>query len=96
MNQMERNMKKNKDDIVIWLKRDTEDWKVFLERLLLSTYKSNRDVLCLKCWKIMSYEQRIRHVQIHQDHAPAIVTSSGFATESKFIDIARNNCKNLI
>ena len=73
-----------------YLTPNTEDWKVFLKRLFLSTKKSNRDVLCLKCWRILSQDSRSNHMKNLPSHTQSIVTSKFFATEAKFVETARN------
>ena len=41
----------------------------------------------------MSYEQKIRHAKLYPQHIDAIITSSHFATEDKFKELARNSLK---
>ena len=67
----------------------TPEWKSFLKLLQKSKKKSNRDVLCLDCWEIFSYERNIRHKRENPTHLPNILTSNQFATESRFIKIAK-------
>ena len=51
--------------------------------------KSNRDVLCLKCWKILKYEECVKHRSLAPDHLKSILTSKEFASETKFVAVAR-------
>ena len=53
-----------------------------------SKAKSNRDVLCVKCWKIYSYEGNIKHKIDCPDHINHILTSKAFGSEGKFVAIA--------
>ena len=39
------------------------EWELFLERLEILKLKSNRDVLCVACWAVFNYEQRLKHVK---------------------------------
>jgi hypothetical protein len=71
------------------LEKDSEEWKVFLSKLERSKMKSNRDVFCLQCWRILKYEERVRHKILQGDHTPSILTSKDFASEFKFIAIAQ-------
>ena len=71
------------------IQKDTDEWKTFLRNLSWSKQKSNRDVLCLKCWKIMKYEECVRHKNVSPDHLKSILTSKEFASETKFINVAR-------
>ncbi len=60
-----------------------------MNSLQWSKSKSNRDVLCLKCWKIMKYEESVKHKMLEQDHIKSILTSKEFASETKFVSVAR-------
>ena len=71
------------------IEKDTDEWKIFLRNLSWSKQKSNRDVLCLKCWKIMKYEECVKHKSSHPDHLKSILTSKEFASETKFVAVAR-------
>lgn len=69
--------------------KDSEEWHDFVRDLLWSKQKSNRDVLCLKCWKIMKYEECVKHKTLQPDHIKSILTSKEYASEAKFISIAK-------
>ena len=71
------------------VQKDTEEWKTFLRNLQWSKQKSNRDVLCLKCWKVMKYEECVKHKTSLPDHTKSILTSKEFASETKFMAVAR-------
>lgn len=71
------------------IQKDTEEWGQFLHNLNWSKQKSNRDVLCLKCWKIMKYEECVKHKMLAPDHIKSILTSKEYASEGKFIAVAR-------
>ena len=45
----------------IMIKRGSEDWLALIDRLNYSKSKSNRDVLCGMCWKILKYEEAVIH-----------------------------------
>jgi hypothetical protein len=76
-----------------WIEKDSHDWQIFLENLSYSKSKSNRDVLCLSCWKILKYEECVKHKLLEPDHSDNILTSKQFSSEDKFISIARENGK---
>eukprot|EP00347_Sterkiella_histriomuscorum_P012715 403367493 len=71
------------------IKRGSEDWLALIDRLNYSKSKSNRDVLCSKCWKILKYEAAIRHRNKHPEHNSFVMTSKEFANEKKFIHVAK-------
>jgi hypothetical protein len=71
------------------LTKETEEWNSFLRNLQWSKQKSNRDVLCLKCWKIMKYEECVKHKMLQPDHIKSILTSKEYASEAKFVAVAR-------
>lgn len=72
-----------------YIEKDTDAWKVFVRNLSWSKQKSNRDVLCLKCWKILKYEECVKHRSLAPDHLKSILTSKEFASETKFVAVAR-------
>lgn len=37
------------------------EWDVLITKLKRSRTKSNRDTLCVKCWKIMNYNETKDH-----------------------------------
>jgi hypothetical protein len=71
------------------IRKDSEEWQALLNNLHYSKSKSNRDVLCLKCWKIMKYEECVKHKLIAPDHINSILTSKEFSNEAKFIAVAK-------
>ena len=68
--------------------KDSEQWSDFVQKLIRSKQKSNRDVLCVKCWRIYCYEQNIHHKLHNPQHIDHILTSKAFCSESKFVAIA--------
>ena len=71
------------------IQKDSEEWAQFLRSLNWSKQKSNRDVLCLKCWKIMKYEECVKHKILQPDHIKSILTSKEYAQEAKFMAVAK-------
>ena len=71
------------------IQRGSKDWQWLLRNLQKSKRKSNRDIFCTECWEIYKYEENIKHKAEHPDHIRHILTSKVYATESKFIKIAR-------
>ena len=71
------------------LEKDSQEWTAFLAKLERSKMKSNRDVFCLQCWRILKYEECVRHKILQGDHTPSILTSKDFASEFKFVAIAQ-------
>ena len=51
-----------------YLTPETYEWKLFLKRLYFTTKKSNRDAICVKCWRIYPQESRVRHQKLQPDH----------------------------
>ena len=64
------------------IQRNSLDWHVFLDSLTGISSKSNREVLCVPCWRILNYDQKVRHLKAFPSHAPEILTSKAFATEA--------------
>ena len=71
------------------IQKDSDEWHTFMRNLTWSKQKSNRDVLCLKCWKVMKYEECVKHKILAPDHIKSILTSKEFASETKFVAVAR-------
>eukprot|EP00349_Pseudokeronopsis_sp_Brazil_P009615 CAMPEP_0202969356 /NCGR_PEP_ID=MMETSP1396-20130829/15043_1 /ASSEMBLY_ACC=CAM_ASM_000872 /TAXON_ID= /ORGANISM="Pseudokeronopsis sp., Strain Brazil" /LENGTH=127 /DNA_ID=CAMNT_0049696781 /DNA_START=47 /DNA_END=430 /DNA_ORIENTATION=+ len=71
------------------IKKGSEDWALLLERLKCSRLKSNRDVLCVKCWQILTYQQYVYHRIFIKEHSGSILTSRDFASEAKFMEVSR-------
>jgi hypothetical protein len=82
-------MSSDEKQMASYIEKDTEAWKVFVRNLSWSKQKSNRDVLCLKCWKILKYEECVKHRSQAPDHLKSILTSKEFASETKFVAVAR-------
>ena len=70
------------------IEQNSIEWKMLIRKLVLSNEKSNRDSMCIKCWKILTYDQMNLHRQTHKDHASSIITSKYFNSESKFLALA--------
>ena len=68
----------------------SEDWVKFLFNLEFSKRKSNRDVLCVDCWEILTYEQRSKHEKDHPDHSNKVMTSKWYGSENQFLTLARD------
>ena len=75
------------------IRKESREWESFLARLDAIKNKSNRDVLCLDCWAIFNYEQKIKHLRYHEDHATQILTSKDFACEAHVISLATEHKK---
>ena len=71
------------------IKQYSPEWKNLLKQLKRSKNKSNRDVLCVKCWEVLTYERNIKHKLKYPDHSDLVVTSTRFATEITFINISK-------
>jgi len=75
------------------LKKPSNEWDSYIKRLQSIKRKSNREVLCTKCWMILNYEQRGKHSSKFPKHNSWILTSSQFASEIQFYHIAFMNNK---
>ncbi len=66
----------------------THEWTNLLSNLDRSRTKSNRDVLCARCWKVFRYMKSKRHVEQNPDHGIFMRTTRMFAEEEKFLEQA--------
>lgn len=71
------------------IERDSNEWCEFIAKLIKSKQKSNKDVFCVKCWRIFRYEENLRHKEELPEHSRSVLTSKYYATEKRFISLAR-------
>lgn len=62
------------------IKMDSKEWEDFISQIEFIKTKSNRQVLCVKCWLMLNYEQKIKHIKDYPDHDLSILTSTKFAS----------------
>ena len=72
------------------IQKDSVEYKLLMKKLKLSKMKSNRDYLCLRCWKVFTYEQVKVHRQEKSSHIESIITSKHFASEEKFLSVSKS------
>ena len=59
------------------IKRNSPEWDVFIQKLNNIKSKSNREVLCIKCWQMLNCKQKIRHLkQFPEEHKQYLLTST--------------------
>ena len=46
-------------------------------------------MFCVKCWRIFRYEENLKHKDDLPDHSKSVLTSKYYATEKRFISLAR-------
>jgi len=71
-----------------YIKKDSTEWNDFIKEIASIKSKSNRQVLCVKCWVLLNYEQKIKHIKYMQDHEKYILTSSKFASAWQISSLA--------
>ena len=71
------------------IKRNSTEWKTFIDRLDQIKKKSNREVLCIKCWQMLNCKQKIKHLKSNPDHKPYLLTSTQYASELKICELAQ-------
>ncbi|CDW87375.1 UNKNOWN [Stylonychia lemnae] len=74
---------------------DSKEWENFIQQIEFIKTKSNRQVLCAKCWLMLNYEQKIKHIKDHPDHELSILTSTKFASSQQMISLAQA-CNKLV
>lgn len=77
----------------MFIKYKSENWSKMLEDLQYSKLKSNKDVICVSCWKVLNYEEARHHKVVEPEHTNAILTSKFYTSESVFIDLAKEHRK---
>ena len=68
--------------------RNTPEWSQFIHRIESVRLKSNREVLCVKCWQMFNCKQKVKHAQKFPDHQQYVLTSSQYAFEAKIVELA--------
>ena len=63
------------------IKRNSPEWHSFISRLQSIKQKSNREVLCIKCWQMLNCKQKIKHLKNFPDHKGYLLTSTQYASE---------------
>ena len=71
-----------------YIKKDSQEWNSFINEIMSIKSKSNRQVLCVKWWVLLNYEQKIKHIKVMQDHEKYILTSSKFASAWQISSLA--------
>jgi hypothetical protein len=66
-------------------------WAALMKELQYSKLKSNKDVLCVKCWKTLNYEEGKTHKTEFKDHLQHILTSKHFTAELLFVNLAKKH-----
>lgn len=72
------------------IEKDSIEWKLLLKRLNQSKFKTNRDSMCIYCWKIFSYQKTKEHRIQFPDHKNFIKKSKSFTSEDKIIQLAQH------
>jgi hypothetical protein len=63
------------------IKRNSKEWITFITQLTDIKLKSNREVLCIKCWQMLNCKQKTRHLKANPDHKSYLLTSTKYASE---------------
>ena len=70
------------------IQRETADWHILLSKMKRSRAKSNKDVLCLRCWQVFMRTSRAKHEEL-EGHQSTTLTPKLFATPDQFIYLAK-------
>ena len=70
------------------VKKNSPEWDSFVQNIEAIKLKSNRQVLCVKCWTLLNYEQKVKHLKTFEDHEAYILTSSKFASAWQISSLA--------
>jgi len=71
-----------------YILKGSAEWDSFISEIMSIKSKSNRQVLCVKCWLLLNYEQKIKHIKSIPDHSQFILTSSKFASSWQISSLA--------
>lgn len=71
-----------------YILKNSPQWDEFIEEIMGIKNKSNRQVMCVKCWMLLNYEQKIKHIKCVPDHEKYILTSSKFASSWQISSLA--------
>ena len=65
------------------IRKNSPEWHNFLLKLEQIKMKSNRDIMCVKCWQMYNYKQKLEHLKDYPDHYTYMITSAKYASEAK-------------
>jgi hypothetical protein len=71
-----------------YILKGSKDWDTFISEITSIKSKSNRQVFCVKCWLLLNYEQKIKHIKQVPEHEKYILTSSKFASAWQISSLA--------
>ena len=71
------------------IKVGSKAWEDITEKLEHIHQKSNRDVICLDCWQIFNYDQKVRHLRAYPEHKSRILTSKYFSSPDDLLRLCR-------
>ena len=71
----------------MYIEQGSQHWNILIEEIEYAQKKSNKDVLCLKCWRVLNYQEGRLHKTT--DHLHDIITSKYFSNEKLFLTLAR-------
>ena len=71
------------------IKVPSVEWVLLKKKIKLSKEKRNKDLFCLKCWKVYSYYLLKAHLKSFPKHDESVISSKHFASESKFIALCK-------
>ena len=71
-------------------------WDDIKEKLDHIHQKSNRDVICLDCWQIFNYDQKVRHLKAYPEHKSRILTSKYFSTQDDLLRLCQETGRSQI
>ena len=72
----------------MFIEKNSEEWATLKENLAISAFKSNKDKLCTKCWRVYSYKMAKKHNQTHPAHEWNLMCPRDFANEEAFVYLA--------
>lgn len=64
-------------------------FKFIMKKLNESLQKTNRDLMCIECWRIYSYDKIKVHKIQEPSHERSIITAKEYASQEKFIELSQ-------
>lgn len=76
------------EELKDYILKGSTEWDDFIQEIMSIKNKSNRQVLCVKWWVLLNYEQKIKHIRSLPEHEKYILTSSKFASAWQICSLA--------
>ena len=73
--------------------RNTPEWSNLLNNLKLSKLRGRGEILCIRCWRVYSHDDKILHKFEKPDHKKYFHSMTHYGNEHSFVQLALRHGK---